>query len=288
MSNWLLIDVNNTAHRHYHILKSKAFASTSEVIRKSLNIRFFEDVIRWLERWPDTQMAFCFDGVMGKTTRQSIYPDYKLNREAIAFPHGEIGLRNALAIHLLDLKDELLPMLGCRNVFCDRHFEGDDIIASLCKYSLKGKSTAVIISNDKDMYQLLAPHISVFAGNKTVTANSFMAEWGVKPSMWADIKAIAGCPSDNITGVPGVGEISAAKYLKYELLPDSKKYKAITICGQPIINQNLKLVKLPFAGTPKFKLKRHNWLSRKWKDVAKAVDSESLYRQATGKAAMAL
>jgi 5'-3' exonuclease len=82
-----------------------------------------------------------------------------------------------------------------------------------------------------------------------ITFNSFVKEWGIYPEDWAYVKAIAGCSSDNVQGVYGVGDPTAAKYLSKKMKVTSKKYQDIEralIDG--LLSINLPLVRLPFEG----------------------------------------
>ena len=82
--------------------------------------------------------------------------------------------------------------------------------------------------------------------NRLYTAADFEREWGVKPSFWPSVKAIAGCSGDNVRGIVGVGERTAVKFLKCELKDSSKKYRDI-VEGTDTVRTNWPLVKLPYV-----------------------------------------
>ena len=79
----------------------------------------------------------------------------------------------------------------------------------------------------------------------------FRKEFKIDPGDWVEVKKVAGCPTDGVPGVSGVGIKRAIKYIKGELT--GKKYQNI-IYNKKLIKRNEKLVKLPFEGTKEFPL----------------------------------
>ena len=98
---------------------------------------------------------------------------------------------------------------------------------------------------------------------KQVTIDSFLAEYRIHPKEWSRVKSLAGCTTDSVQGVRGVGEITALKYFRGELGRTRKAYRAIVSPeGQALFRDNLPLVRLPFEGCPRLKLEqgeRVNW-----------------------------
>jgi len=93
----------------------------------------------------------------------------------------------------------------------------------------------------------------IWNGKMMLTEAWLIGEYGIAPSQWADVKAIAGCSSDGVEGVRGVGEKTAAKFLRGNLKPASKAHQAI-VAGNNVWRRNLPLVRLPFPGVGKFDL----------------------------------
>ena len=99
-------------------------------------------------------------------------------------------------------------------------FEADDIIGSLAKYAEKNGIEVFIVTGDKDALQLASDNINVIITKKGVseTANynyeTFVEEFGVTPTQFIDVKGLMGDKSDNIPGVPGVGEKTAYKLIQ--------------------------------------------------------------------------
>jgi 5'-3' exonuclease len=81
--------------------------------------------------------------------------------------------------------------------------------------------------------------------------HTFKERYGISPKRWIAVKALAGCNTDNIPGITGVGEASAVKYLRGNLKESSIYYRRIEEgIAQGILQTNRALVKLPFEGTP--------------------------------------
>jgi 5'-3' exonuclease len=199
-----------------------------------------------------------------KSLRKEIYADYKSNRQSKP-PH--VQALDELAFPQFDLLEEsVLPKIGYRNLFKVEGYEADDIIGSICK-KYKG-SQIVVCTSDHDMYQLLTDLVCIFdiKKNKYYTITNFEEEFGMEPKMWKRVKAIGGCSSDTVKGVPipqpdptkkqqHVAEKGAINYLKGLTKPTTKAYQAIESReGKDVINRNKRLVILPFRGTPEFEV----------------------------------
>jgi len=112
---------------------------------------------------------------------------------------------------------------------------------------------------------------------QAITAESFGREWGIDPTMWADVKAIAGCSTDNVQGVKGVGEKTAVKFLTGGLGPDTKAFDRITsIDGNDVWERNLHLTRLPFKGTKRFKLVDDCLTQEKWNELMERLGMKTL------------
>ena len=99
-------------------------------------------------------------------------------------------------------------------------YEADDIIGSLAKYAEKNGIEVYIVTGDRDALQLASDNINVVITKKGVTETAvynyktFMDEFGVTPTQFIDVKGLMGDKSDNIPGVPGVGEKTAYKLIQ--------------------------------------------------------------------------
>lgn len=262
---YIIIDSNNLCWRNFYALGDLSFRN----IQTGIAFGFLRDIVNLQELLNSTDMVFCFD--MGESFRTNWNKDYKANREK-----NEQRAQVSKQIRLMRM--EYLPALGFSNIFAEDHFEADDLMASLC-LTLKEHDDAVLVSSDRDLYQLLNNKVRIWdpRKNKPITRKSFKKEYGVPPSFWPNVKALAGCKSDNIKGIPGVGEKGAIAFLRDELSQTSKKYQAI-MDGNEIWEKNLGIVTLPYPGTPKLTLKEDTCTRDKWLKLVKRLGMDSLQK----------
>ena len=145
----------------------------------------------------------------GKTFRHEFLPDYKANRKP---PEQDFIIQ-------LPILEELLNYLGC-SVLIREGVEADDVIASFARLAQSQGHEVIIISSDKDLMQLLGTGIRLMRPIKhgvtfaeIYNVDLFVKEHGFMPSSFADYLAIVGDNSDNVKGVPGVGDKGATKIL---------------------------------------------------------------------------
>jgi DNA polymerase-1 len=144
------------------------------------------------------------------TFRHEAAPEYKAQREA-------------QPDHLyaqLALLPELLAAMGV-GVVDAAGFEGDDLIAAIAERAVGAGDDLTIVTGDRDAYQLVRdPHVRVLYNKRGVSDYALYDEagilerTGVTPAQYADYAALRGDPSDNLEGVPGVGEKTAAKLIQ--------------------------------------------------------------------------
>jgi len=211
-------------------------------------------------RYKTNQFVFCFDSPSGQGHRKAIYPEYKSNRTPMEAE--EKRARRQMYREINVLRNFTLPCIGFKNLQYEMGFEADDLIASQIITTPGFKF--VMCTSDHDMFQLLesgrvvmtrAPAIRNPRGRPDspgdITEESFTREKGISPRKWAMVKAIAGCASDTVEGIIGVGEGTAIKYINDDLPPHYKSFLAITSpMGQDTIKRNQKLVTLPYYGCP--------------------------------------
>ncbi len=266
----LLIDVSNLAYRALHTVGQLTYGGSDTGVLFGV----FREVKLLRERFSPTTTTFCFDG--RRLERKKIYPEYKEGRKKESTPE-EIEARQGLYSQLELMRDELLPEIGFRNVFHCDGYEADDLIASVC-IEMPKKHTAIIISTDNDLWQLLVDgRVMIYSPTLKAlfTAKLFRDMWGIDPFLWADVKALAGCTSDNVEGVKGVGPHKATKFLSGGMKDSEVAFGAI-IEGNNTYNRNLELVRLPFVGTPKCKLRRDRFDEGRWDGVMNRFGMVSL------------
>ena len=175
-------------------------------------------------------------------------PDYK---KRPADPAKQALIDDARRQFNLLYKD-VLPMMGFQNVFMQTGYEADDLIAWLC---YRRPDDYMIVSADEDLLQLLsttrfyATRIWDFKKDRIITEEDFLNKYGgIKPIDWAKVKAMAGCSSDNVPGIAGVGQETAIKYLHGNLKDGKAKEKIESAEGRQTIDRCFYLVALPYPG----------------------------------------
>lgn len=236
----LIIDVGCIVHRNYHAMRGLSFNDEPTGVL----FGFFRDMRRLQERFGCGYTAFCFDS--RESLRRTAYPAYKTSRIA-KMTDEEREARKALHQQITRLK-ELLPAMGYANLYEQRGYEADDLIAAIV-LSRSTECENIIVSSDHDLLQLLNIYTILFNpyGDKTTTAMSFLNEWHIDPGDWWKVLAIAGCTTDDIQGIRGVGLKTAAAYVRDDLKHTTKAWAAIR-AGWDTIKANAKLVRLPLDG----------------------------------------
>lgn len=188
-----------------------------------------------LNQYNPTHIAVVFDA-KGGSFRNEIYPEYKATREAM--PEN---LRPQIEpIHTI-LKAMGLPLL------CIEGVEADDVIGTLARQAERENLEVLISTGDKDMAQLVSDKITLIntMNNTKLDPQGVMDKFGVPPEKIIDYLALRGDSSDNIPGVPGIGEKTAQSLLTefnsvkdiYTHLDDIEK---LPIRGAKSLKQKLK------------------------------------------------
>jgi len=202
---------------------------------------FFASVCRLVKEYESMNVLWCFDDIA--SLRKSVLPCYKEKRkEADSKRDPKLQERVIQCRRLItQLRDEILPDFGYVPIW-QPGLEADDMIAAACKQFRQRRK--MIINTDSDLWQLLDHQTTMFSPSQKqyYTSNWFEREYNIKPKWWSLVKAIAGCTSDNVPGVPGVGEKSAIKYILGTLT--GKKLEA-TESNMELIYFNREIVKLP-------------------------------------------
>ena len=141
--------------------------------------------------------------------RYDLLPDYKSNRQ---IPSEDIRIQ-------MPILQELLRLMGFP-VIIREGVEADDVAASLANLAVSQGNQAIVLSSDKDLFQILGPHTRMMrpvkngvSGAGIYDVKAFVKEYGFNPSSMADYLALIGDKADNIRGVEGIGEKGAKKIL---------------------------------------------------------------------------
>jgi len=246
-----------------------------EGVKTGVVYGMFRAIIDLQELHATDRVVWCFD--RGHDKRSQIWSQYKANRHKQDEDNETKEARRALRQQLYRLRTNYLPAIGYRNVFWQDGYEADDVIASICQDRPRGEEI-VIVASDADLYQLLIQGwVSMWNPQKkqAVTAESFSREWGIDPTMWSDVKAIAGCSSDNVKGVKGVGEKTAVRFLTGKLKDTTKAFAAI-VANRDVWERNLHLTRLPFKGTERFELVDDCLTRDRWNMLMERLGMKSL------------
>jgi DNA polymerase-1 len=246
----LVIDVHFLAHRAYHTTGKLKYKGESTGVA----FGFFRTLQTITDEIPVTQIAFCFEG---KTLhRRKFYPDYKKRK---SIDKEERVSRVLLKKQIEEIRDVLLPDMGFRNIFCVDGYESDDLMAVLSKR--QDFDIIYLVTGDHDLFQCLRPGVKIYSptNRKIYTHEWFFKEYGIYPEQWSEVKALAGCKSDNIKGIPGVGEKTALKIIQIKTIAMEPKGWTNTFA------HNMHLIELPWPGCPTPELKSDDYSIMAWK-----------------------
>ena len=204
----LLLDGHSLAYRAFYALPVENFSTTTGQPTNAV-FGFTSMLINVLRDEQPTHVAVAFD-VSRQTFRTESYPEYKANR---ASSPAEFAGQ-------VDLIKEVLHALGIP-VLEAPGYEADDIIATLVRRSGGTPPMTVdVVTGDRDAFQLVDDRVTVLYPRKGVSDLARMTpaaveeKYGLTPQQYPDYAALRGDPSDNLPGIPGVGEKTAAKWIR--------------------------------------------------------------------------
>ncbi|WP_339241025.1 DNA polymerase I [Paenibacillus sp. FSL R5-0517] len=204
MDKFILIDGNSIIYRAFFAMPP---LTNSKGLHTNAVYGFTTMLLRLLEEHKPTHVMVAFDA--GKVTfRHEGYQEYKGGREKTPPELSE----------QFPLLKELLKGLGIAQ-FELAGFEADDIIGTLTKRADEAGRQVLVVSGDKDMLQLASEHVHIGLTRKGVTdielydPAQIKERYGLTPLQIIDLKGLMGDASDNIPGIPGVGEKTALKLL---------------------------------------------------------------------------
>lgn len=245
--NIIVVDCNYIVNVAKHAMKGISLKHDN--IHTSIIFKFMQELNSLIKQFKSRKFAFCWDSE--KSKRLDMYPEYKANRKDKSKLTEDDLIYNRICFNQFELiRTDVLPSIGFKNVFFQEGYEGDDIIAAIAKNSNGNK--IIIVANDHDLYQLLAKDVSLFNihTNKKYTEKDFYNDHGILPEQWGEVQTIAGCTTDHVKGIYGVGDKTAILYITGKLSRSRSTYvRILSESGQRIIERNRKIVLLPFEGT---------------------------------------
>ncbi|MFF1869936.1 DNA polymerase I [Streptomyces sp. CB03911] len=202
----MLLDGHSMAYRAFYALPVENF-NTSTGQPTNAVYGFASMLANTVRDEQPTHLAVAFD-LSRQTFRSAEFPDYKANR---AKTPDEFKSQVGLIGELLDAMN--VPRMTVEN------FEADDIIATLATAAAAEGFDVDIVTGDRDSLQLVSERVTVLYPTKGVseltryTPEKVAEKYGVTPTQYPDLAALRGDPSDNLPGIPGVGEKTAAKWV---------------------------------------------------------------------------
>src|SRR5712672_888470 len=201
MPSLWLVDGSHTIFRAYHALPH---LSTRQGVPTNAVYGFTTMLLRAIREGNPTHLAVAFDEA-GKQARSEIYADYKATRGA---PPEDLSPQFPLVRRVLAALR--VPAVGMPG------WEADDVIATLVRRARSLDWEVVVVTGDKDLLQLVDGSVRCYDSmyEKWYGPAEVEEKWGVPPHMVADLLALTGDKIDNVPGIPGVGEKTAAALLK--------------------------------------------------------------------------
>jgi DNA polymerase-1 len=204
-SRLIVLDSMSLIHRAYHAVPRNFVTSTGELTNAVFG--FANMLLRIMDEIEPDHAVAAFD-LPGPTFRDEIYDSYKANREApdddLIAQFGRVRqLVSALGIPIFELPT----------------YEADDMLGTIAGQAEDAGFDVWLVTGDRDAFQLVTPHVRVLSTNPRTGAPLVYDEaavvdrWGIQPAQVVDFKGLVGDVSDNIPGVKGIGEKTAAQLL---------------------------------------------------------------------------
>lgn len=202
----IVLDVASLLHRAYHGVPQHFTSASGEPTNAVFG--FTNTLLRIVDEIEPTHAAAAFD-LPGKTFRHDQFADYKAGRpdpdESLIVQFRRVRqLIDALGIPAYELEG----------------YEADDLLGTLACQAERVGFEVLLVTGDQDAYQLVTANVRVLSSNPRTgkqvihDAVSIRERWGVRPDQVVDFKGLSGDSSDNIPGVRGIGEKTAARLLQ--------------------------------------------------------------------------
>jgi len=202
----LLLDGHSLAYRAFFALPIENFSTVTGQPTNAV-YGFTAMLINVLRDEKPTHLAVAFD--RGEPTfRHEQYVEYKANRR-----ETPEDFRSQLSLIF-----EVLDALGVRRLSA-AGYEADDLIATLATQAAEQDMDVLIVTGDRDVLQLVSDRVTVLMTRRGITdmtrftPETVTEKYGLTPAQYPDFAALRGDPSDNLPGIPGVGEKTATKWI---------------------------------------------------------------------------
>lgn len=197
-----LLDGSSYIYRAYYGIKDVANA---EGLPTNAVFGFTRMLLGLVQENRPDHLAVVFDTPREETFRRDIYPAYKANRDAMP---EDLAAQLPYIRRMLQALD--IPALEAPG------FEADDVIATLASTCAAQGVEVTVVTSDKDLLQIVSDRIVLLdtMKGKRSGPQEVLERFGVPPELVADVLGLSGDTSDNIPGVPGIGEKTAAKLVQ--------------------------------------------------------------------------
>ena len=210
MNKLLLIDGNSIINRAFYGIMGNKMLMTEDGTYTNAVYGFLSILFKELDDIKPEYLVVAFD-LKAPTHRHKIYDKYKANRH---------GMPEELAMQMPILKETLKAMNVC--IIEKEGYEADDILGTLAKWGQKEELEVTVLTGDRDSFQLIDKNIKVRiprtkmgkTETEDYTVEKIEEEYGLEPLDLIEVKGLMGDTSDNIPGVPGVGEKTALNLIK--------------------------------------------------------------------------
>jgi len=258
----IIVDCSGLAYTSFFALGNRL---SYEDEQTGVIFSFLREVFKAATIFESNKFVFCWDS--GRNKRKVIYPEYKVKRKKKEQTEEEINRREALYIQMNKLRLKVLPAMGFKNNFIKTGYEADDLIAQV----VMDYPGNIVISSDKDLFQLLNWCDLSLDKKSLFTKKDFCELYGIGPERWAEAKSIGGCNSDDVIGIKGAADPAkslkskALCYMKGELTK-GKIFDRIEE-NKELIARNLPVVSLPFDDKIEIVLQEESFDLDDWVDV---------------------
>ncbi|MDO5671851.1 MAG: DNA polymerase I [Actinomycetaceae bacterium] len=202
----LILDGHSLAFRAFYAMDPANFMTSHGTYTNAI-YGFTSMLTRMITAEQPTHIAVAFD-VSRRSFRTDIYPEYKGGR-------GETPEEFKGQVELIEA---VLEAMGIVTIKID-NIEADDILATLAYIGTQSQMEVLVSSGDRDTFQLINDHVTVLYPGKSIVepkrmdAAAVEERYGVRPAQYPEIAALTGEKADNLPGVPGVGEKTAAQWI---------------------------------------------------------------------------
>ena len=211
MSRLILVDGNSIMNRAFYGIMGSKMLTTSDGTYTNAVYGFLSILFKIEEDLNPDYIAVAFD-LKGPTERHKMYEGYKANRH---------GMLDELAQQMPIIKDVLKAMNI--KIIEKQGYEGDDILGTLSKEAEEQGIDVTILSGDRDTFQLTSDKVTVRiprtkmgkTENEDYDRTRVLEEYGIEPKELIEVKGLMGDTSDNIPGIPGVGEKTALNLIRH-------------------------------------------------------------------------